>query len=874
MAHPASTPSSYVSPLAAGTSFTFVPGTTIYNNKFIYSDGIIRNSYYKIRITRPDGTIAFEQGMQTGSDGVGPDDAQGFTEQNLLPGTYTAYYEFKYPYFILPPSYSYKINTATYNFIVVENQYPLKKWTATDVINRVLDLAEPIRKGEKPRFRLQGMNEDGTIQAGSQADNFNKILAPEFSFTKQTLRECLQEVGQIIHGEPRLSIQKDSSGQFYYEVSYDLYGQMEKWKHANRPYVIKQTTQNVNGYASALDTHAENLINKNGSDYGVITEPYSGGAKTVRTEQMYVQITETNMLIPTQFPIYTVDKVEWVRNSNGSLQSLDITSYLFESSVYGAQLSSYDDLYPYSKAYGIMYTQGEKNITQLSFKPENPVSPAFENYAILNILRAASGDQSLTVDYPQLAFRVTYTPIYQSRVGQTKLNFENYRRPAAMIYNQQANIIESRAYGENLKGVIARLGNAEKSYTYRLSRLSQIPKAGMLFDDDYTISGVYTEILPNVINCTIALTKEFNRISQYIGISSVKRFSQVSQTMALERNTLWNEYIVVGNSLKTGSYTPYPCMSTRFLAAVSATFTQNNEFALRFTQVTAWGESGEGAALPVVSFPVIASAFGNAMSFSWEYEDNYSAGAVSSYQTSGAGSDAVTGYYQNNYQYTDYYGKIYYYNFQIAPEGEEIDASNFLDVANALPGTPEAPDSSNFYITTLLEQPYILRKDNREKLQCNYQVNFVSNMQGLIIGSALAANCPVIRGTDSSRIPKLYILPLRINKFADNLQSLGVDMQTLPNMSVSVSSVLVNRFTLNAGPFVASGKAWAICTPLTTRTEQVETETGQVETQTITSGGDILLARNIDFEQWDDFDSIVFQSARDIFDRSVWKENQ
>lgn len=744
----------------------------------------------------------------------------------------------------------------------------------TDVINRVLDVAEPHRKGELPRFRLQGMNTDGTMQAGSQAELFDTVLSPEFSFTKQTLRECLQEIGQVIHGEPRLNIAQDEGGDYYYEVSYDLYGQTTPWKHASRPYVKKQVTQNVNTYASSLDTHAENLINKNGEDYGVITEPYAGGAKTVRTEQMYVQITETNMIIPTLFPIYTVESVEWIRDNNGTLDAVDITPYLFESSIYGARLSSYDGLFPYSKAYAIMYTQGEKNITQLSFKQDDPISTAFENYAILNILRAATGNDSLTVNYPQLAFRVTYTPFYQSRVGQTKLNYQDYKRPAAMIYNQQANVIESRAYGENLKGVIARLGNAEKSYTYRLSRLSQIPKAGMAFDEEYTISGVYVEVLRNVINCTIALTKNFNRISQFIGISSVKRYSQVSQTMALERNVLYSEYVIVGDDLVSTDYTPNSCMGARFLRCLAATFTQNDEFAVPLTQVTAWGLTGEEGDLPVVSLPVIASAFGNSISFSWEYADNYSADPVSVYQTNGTGDDRVEGYYQNDYQYTDYYGKVYYYHFQIASEGEAITASDFLEVGNALPGVSAAPTSSNFYITTISDEPYVLRKDNREKLQVNYQINFVSNRNGLIIGSALCSLCPALRGTDSSRTPRLYVLPEKINKFADNVQSLGIDLTGLPNIAVGTSSVAINRFSVTAGAFPASGKAWVICTPITTTTEQVETETGQTTQQTITRGGDILLAQNVDITQGENFDSVVFTAARDIFDRSVWAENR
>ena len=354
MAYPASTPASYVSPLPSKSSFTFVPGTTIYPNKFVNVDGNIQNSYYKIKITRPDGSVAFEQGMETGSDGVDPEDAQGYTEQNLISGIYTAYYEFKYPYIIpVAGTIGYKINTATYTFTVVDNKLPLKRWTATDVINRLLDLAEPLREQDHPRFRLQGINRDRTMEAGSQAALFDTILSPEFAFTKQTLRECLQQVGEIIHGEPRITPKKDKYG-WYYEVSYDLYGQTEQWKHANRPHVKKSVTQNVNTYSTNIDTHTENLIKKTSDGNGTITEPYSGGAQTVRTEQMYVQITETNMIIPTLFPIYSVESVKWITDENGTLKEYEIKDYLFESSVYGTQLSSYDVAYPYSKAYGIM----------------------------------------------------------------------------------------------------------------------------------------------------------------------------------------------------------------------------------------------------------------------------------------------------------------------------------------------------------------------------------------------------------------------------------------------------------------------------------------------------------------------------------------
>ena len=183
-----STPKNYLSPLPAG-QFTFVAPNVVYP-EFVPSN--LAPSY--ILKVRFNGTLLY-----SGSS--------SFTT-NLLPGTYTVFYGLAMYSHIGGGNNTYDVNTVTYTFPVVENRLPLKKWTCTEVINRLLDLAEPIRKGEKPRFRLQGMNDDGTKEAGSQAALFDNILSPEFAFTKQTLRECLRQVGEVLHGEPRFTPKK------------------------------------------------------------------------------------------------------------------------------------------------------------------------------------------------------------------------------------------------------------------------------------------------------------------------------------------------------------------------------------------------------------------------------------------------------------------------------------------------------------------------------------------------------------------------------------------------------------------------------------------------------------------------------------------
>ena len=953
-------PSQYKSPMQIGTSVTFISGADFFG----YDSIPALRSEYHLQIQKNGVQIAYE-GFGTGTSDTSP-----FFEPislTLEAGTYSV----EYYIWMTTASGTAETATVTFSIIVIENKYPLKQWTITDVINRLLDLAEPLRQGERPRFILQGIDPiTRAIQAGSQAARFDKILAPQFSFTKQTLRECLKEIGGVVHGEPRLDIAQDADGNYYYEVSFDLYGQTDRAGIYAKPYIQKTVSQVVDSYASCLDSNAENLVNQLDKLAGVIVEPYSGGYKTVRTETMYARITDANMLIQTQYPIYTIEKLEcgFIPNNTSIPKPIDITPYVFESSIYNTRLSSYEELYPYSKAFGITYTQGQKNLTALNFKVEDAINTSyFSNYAIVNILRSATGNQSLNItDYPLLAFRVTYTPFYNSRVGQTKVNYQDYPRAAALIYNQQANVIESRYYGENLKGVIARLGNVDKSITYNLARLSDIPKAGQMYDSDYYISTVAVEFLPTYIKCTIGLSKDFNRLSQYIGISSVKRYSEVSQGQAVERNTLWKEYIVIGDEdvgdidcdinnyfmsalrdtfLQTGNYLPVTQVTAyggtynqplveetrvdiddetsvtfsnddftvtitttakteqRIRADVSMYFNtndvynENTSFYSYFygesttvdarEKISGWGEltkinsvtlqrayyNDAKYPLPLVSLPVVSSAFGNSIAFSWEYEDNYSAGAISQR----AENNDVTGYFQNNYQYTDYYGRMYYYNFALQEFGVQIlQPEQQNEIGTELPEGDITYANRRSFIRTYT--PRVLRKDNREALQCNFQVDLVSNRKGLIVGSALASYCPLIRAADSSLAAKLYILNEPLDKFIYHVEgSLDVELDDLTAYDITVNALDTSdgTFSVTAANFPVSGKAWAIVTAQTPGDPyMVEDEQGKQYLMQDTKGGDVLIAQNGDFSAGDAFPTVYFTKKREVFDKSVWIANR
>lgn len=737
----------------------------------------------------------------------------------LEQGTYKAEYQVRF-------SSSTGNRRATIHFDInaASNRYPLKKWTITDVVQRTLDLIEPHLDGYPNRFTF---NEE-------QAEEYKNVIAPEFAFTKENLREMLQQIGGFIHAEPRLR-----NGVIYF----DKYGMNDYADMYKTPYTGKMVCQDINHYATNLDSSVDNLVSQLSWAKGVIMEPFAGGYRSVRTESMNVRITDENMLIQTIFPVYQVEKLTCAYIKDGKLTTCDITPYVFESVDYNSNLSSYDVTYPTSKAFGFYYTQGERNIRGLNFKVPDAISDILRKYAIINILEAVSGENFGwfdKIDYPTLMFQITYIPIFSTRVTQTKQYIVGMQHPFALPYNQGANMIETSYYGENMKGLIARLGNVEKTLTYMVYNLNRIPKAGQLFDDEYYISAVFTEFMPSYIKVQLTLSKDFNRLSQYINVPSYKRFYEVSERQAFRRETLYTDYLVIGNEVEDDGQA---LIDDHFLEYIKHTLTQTapEDSKITFAQTISVNKNNEMVG-NVCVFPVLGTAMGTTMNFSFSAEDNYSAGPQSVEHNVKSGNDEVTGYWQQYVPYCDYYGRIYYLELLF---GQKFSLSNKLDAALGLPKLPGGTYQGINIISTK-QNSLLYRKDSREIMNFTYQASFVTNRKNIVIGSALAAMNPLIKGSDRDNPAGLFISPHRINKFDD-----FVDISEMTQQDwTGAEDVTVDGTVMRLGQITASveGKAWAIVySPNQEDTEiTVEDEDGNVTTQKIPVGDRLLIACNMD----------------------------
>lgn len=816
------------SPLTKGSTFYIQnPGAFAEEEQnFGYSNG---NTYYGpqggVYVTDPKGNIIYSQYKDTDGENYGVYINGVFTGSSNWQDAEITLNEtgvYKIAYYERKPI-NEAIGTAVGRFAVVENKLPLKKWTITDVIKRVFDLVEEVSYSQvsnnskistTPKFRLNA----------TQATKYDNVLAPEFSFTKSTLREILQQIGGFIHAEPR--VESFNSTTNLITIRFDEYGSNKYSRISEHPYITATFGTDINQYCTAIDSSADNLTNTLDWAQGVLIEPFNKGAKSLRTETITARLAEDDStVIQTQFPIGRIQKIACTYIPGKGAGNWDITDFIYEITDY-MTLESYTAVYPYAKNFALYYTIGQKNIKGLFFKPSNSLNQYFSNYSIIEILRVVTGNVTLNIDAKELmklSFNVTYIPLYSARIKTHKqLIQEGYS--STLAYNQGANAIESRYYGEHLKGVVERLGNVEKTYTYKLAFLSQIPVVGTRFDNNYYISNVSWELFPTYIKCTVGLSKNFNRLSQYVGINSQKRMWEISERQSVIRESAYPLYIVVSEN----QYTSDISNDDKITQPAKILF-KTDYFAepISAAKVATYDIKGNAIADNIL-MPVVASALGNSMLFTYTFEDNYSAGQKVEYISDEDGAD-ISGYWGNYVQYTDFYGRFYLLKTQY--EISKLSVSPELGLS--LPQLPaNIADSSEVFYT----HECVYRKDNREIPQITHQITVVTDDESIIIGSALCRNSSAVNANPKGFF--IYYFDHELNLFESKIDtSAPLDMRAISGENISDNSINIPKPNKDC-------KSWAIVTASATHTIDIEEEDGTQSTQTIQEGGELVLAQN------------------------------
>ena len=759
----------YYSPVIEGGAFT------VYSNRYsinVTPNGTVTAGSIKrlnVVVKSPSGSVLMNEDLNANKN-IQLDEIGTYTLTETLVITWTL---------VGDPGTMDETFKNELSFAAFSQISPKTQPTITSVCQRLLS------SGITTRYAIQ--SPEFSLEPAFEVE-YEDILAPEFSFTNCTLFEALAQVGGYIHAIPRLI--SDTDGTSFY-VTFDKLGGSEQ-APTMPPVVYQDSVININDWCGTIASPAQNLCNTT-NEGGSITE-LADDYITVRAEDGQVEINGDNITIRTSMPMQKLVKLEcgYIPNyADGKTPVGDITAYAYEDAEYSVLSSYWGTAYPYSKAWALRWKQGSNVIDGLSFRPQQSTSTgsAFANTAILNIINAKCGLTLNATDfknngkwYRQLAFRVTYVPIVTARVQAVKpVASEGGEIKNTLVYNQGANVAETSFYGEKMRGAIARLGQDVEQRTYDITTYSQMPKVGQILDGKYiaTIDASYDRTR---IRITLTLTKNFNQLSEYIGLNSNYRLYDISEKQSVERHIHYADKIYIGSTRQNSSDSTIIQYVDQMLEKTFFPVLDTTPDIKKVRTVGVLPFSAGNAMLDrAVILPVAAFPFGTSLCFNFSFYDNYGAG----YQSSNEFEDEANKAAQRLVPYTDVYGEISHIQF-FAKNTEwtpTIDDQKDGGKAMLYPQFDyKNADRTNAFLKTATGLSVnnrggalVINKDSREKIDVTYQVHFVATSDDYVIGPGLAEYCRYVtdRSLSYEEQARVHVLWLNhtinsLNKYVDN----------------------------------------------------------------------------------------------------------
>lgn len=566
--------------------------------------------------------------------------------------------------------------------------------------------------------------------------------------------------------------------------------------------------QSADDYFAGLDSYADNIIDNSVNGSIGLPSPY-----TPRCESGDLAVTDNTIIIETSMPIYSVQKVELFYKDNLIVPTKDITPYIFEKSEYDL-LTDYQGEFPTAKQYAFYYSQGARNIYGLTLKPEVfdflGIAQEAQETAAVKVYEAVSGKEfdSATQKVIDFMYRVTYTPIQTRRLKQYRPLVGERPDWDISYYNQSANTLDAKNFGDNMKFMLLQKGNRLKVVTYRLtgddgSILEQIPRTGQTLNGA-KICQVDAEYERYSVKVTLWLTEHYNRKSQYVEINAQKRFYEISERQSVLRQLNASyEYRIGKVDPNADKAIISADLVESFVKGTTPTNT-NNRVAQAVVKMYT-DDDGNGEQIgDALLLPVSAIGFGNSISLHFEMKDNYSAGDQVIYKDLN-NSNSVS--LLRAVPYGDEYGE--FISMTIGFLGGEIPWlasstegwSNYRKVARALPEMNASLDDNE---TPLFADVLNVAKDNREQISVDVQIHFRTDNSAIVIGSAFGERFPYVNahiGTDDEKLAWVY-LPDEIAPLQNRVSTSGTIFT--PTTSTSEDGVKVTASKSG------NAKAWAL----------------------------------------------------------------
>ena len=422
----------------------------------------------------------------------------------------------------------YSTSTATKKITQSSSTVPtcydmLKKAVLTTYNARAIDNVQPLET-------VSYITLDSDVE-----NNLRTTEIVETTLQDKNLWEVICEIGNYLHAKPYLTFDRDAKNGCL-RLQFKEYGGTTI--STSKGY--KETIFNsrfLEEYISSLDCYASNLMQLGST----ITE-----CTFLQSESDdYLVYNDTACLL-TKYPIAEIVKLEIMDNSATSVGVWrDITNYVFEYNVWKC-LGLSDKELPY-RGNSIYYHLYSNKIEGMQYLVPSVYKTT--QYPIKLIIHDIYGTSTTSnITFSDYSFRITYRTKSDLRVRTVRPDIRKYLANSnfenmpihTQVSNQTAKIIDSEALGSKLYGELIRTGNSvyEKNiWSDTLEDLNNVGDLVKLEDENlYYISKIESQVYTDHIESNIEYTKDFNRLSQIIGIPSEPRFYEISEQNSIVRD--------------------------------------------------------------------------------------------------------------------------------------------------------------------------------------------------------------------------------------------------------------------------------------------------------------------------------------------------
>jgi len=447
--------------------------------------------------------------------------------------------------------------TKITEYYVVGNRAMTQPQTGTkaSVWDRLFELQQTV-----PFEKDSLLDSTRIYDLGSSLNSLKDIEAEEIFLNNFTLRESNDKIMDTVKGVSRLKRKIGATVAPFWTLEIDFFNELQEEVDRLAAIVSQDKEQNINQYATKIDTFGSNQVYDGSDNGGLVVEPSPSGFNKIDSENALIDSSNSAVYYKSNQPKRQKIKVEMrVDTLTAGIKVIDITDRVQETDIrdtYKRTDSSVTNIYLHDYQSNTMIWNFNSNrITNLY--EEFTGTPVIKNVIIWGLTLLFGGDTAEAINQfsgipspSELEFRVTYKPLFTSRSQVEKQDTvtSGINKDTTKIVNQSANILSANKSLDFSWTNAQQFGLSTETTNDTSEVLSEIFDIGD-YEDGFILTKLELFLHNGFYNAKYEWTNNFQKLSELLRVNStIELFEIPSNQRTLERNEYYAEYVEVGTT--------------------------------------------------------------------------------------------------------------------------------------------------------------------------------------------------------------------------------------------------------------------------------------------------------------------------------------